>query len=107
MDAAALSREFKRLDSIVAKEGKNAKHSLERAIPHLSAIQMLTSQRGAMRKKVLAAARVPGWSDYLNKYSEGYGVSASTISGESSPTVVSQGHSRSRRMTTPRLPHRN
>jgi len=79
MDAAALSREFTRLDGIAAKEGKNAKHALERAIPHLSAIQMLTSQRGAMRKQVLAAARVPGWSDYLNKYSEDYGVSASTI----------------------------
>lgn len=79
MDAAALSREFKRLDSIAAKEGKNAKHALERAIPHLSAIQMLTSQRGAMRKQVLASAGVPGWSDYLNKYSDNYGVSASTI----------------------------
>ena len=79
MDAAALSREFKRLDSFAAKEGKNAKHALERAIPHLSAIQMLTSQRGAMRKQVLAAARVPGWSDYLNRYSDNYGVSASTI----------------------------
>jgi hypothetical protein len=79
MDAAALNREFKRLDSIAAKEGKNAKHALERAIPHLSDIQMLTSQRGAMRKQVLAAARVPGWSDYLNKYSDNYGVSASTI----------------------------
>lgn len=79
MDAAALSREFKRLDSIAAKEGKNAKHALERAIPHLSDIQMLTSQRGAMRKQALAAARVPGWSDYLNKYSDNYGVSASTI----------------------------
>ncbi len=79
MDAAALSREFKRLDSIVAKEGKNAKHALERAIPHLSAIQMLSSQRGAMRKQVLASAGVPGWSDYLNRYSDNYGVSASTI----------------------------
>jgi len=79
MDAAALNREFKRLDTIATKEGKNAKHALERAIPHLSDIQMLTSQRGAMRKQVLADARVPGWSDYLNKYSEDYGVSASTI----------------------------
>jgi hypothetical protein len=79
MDAAALNREFKRLDSIAAKEGNNAKHALERAIPHLSDIQMLTSQRGAMRKQVLAAARVPVWSDYLNKYSDNYGVSASTI----------------------------
>jgi len=79
MDAAALNREFTRLDTIATKEGKNAKHALERAIPHLSDIQMLTSQRGAMRKQVLAAARVPVWSDYLNKYSEDYGVSASTI----------------------------
>ena len=79
MDAAALNREFKRLDTIATKEGKNAKHALERAIPHLSAIQMLTSQRGAKRKQVLAGAGVPGWSDYLNKYSDNYGVSASTI----------------------------
>ena len=79
MDAAALHREFKRLDSIAKKEGKNAKQALERAIPHLSAIQMLTSQRGAMRKQLLAEAGVPGWSDYLNMYSNNYGVSASTI----------------------------
>lgn len=79
MDAAALNREFKRLDTIAMKEGKNAKHALERAIPHLSALQMLTSQRGAMRKKALADAKVPSWSDYLTKYAEGYGVSASTI----------------------------
>ena len=79
MDAAALRREFTRLDGIAAKEGKNAKHALERAIPHLSAIQMLTSQRGTMRKRVLASAGVPGWSNYLTKYSENYGVSASTI----------------------------
>lgn len=79
MDAAALNREFKRLDTFATKEGKNAKHALERAIPHLSAIQMLTSQRGAMRKKVLADANVPGWSDYLTQYADDYGVSASTI----------------------------
>lgn len=79
MDASALNREFKHLDTNATKEGKNAKHALERAIPHLSAIQMLTSQRGAIRKKVLADAKVPNWSDYLNRYSEEYGVSASTI----------------------------
>jgi len=32
-----------------------------------------------MRKQVLASAGVPGWADYLNKYSDNYGVSASTI----------------------------
>ena len=79
MDAAALNREFKRLDTIATKEGKNAKHALERAIPHLSAVQMLTSQRGAIRKKVLADAKVPSWSVYLTKYADDYDVSASTI----------------------------
>lgn len=79
MDASALNREFKHLDTNATKEGKNAKHALERAIPHLSAIQMLTSQRGVIRKKVLADAKVPSWSDYLAGYADDYGVSASTI----------------------------
>jgi hypothetical protein len=79
MDATSLRREFTRLDSIVKKESKGIKYAIDRAIPHLSAIQMLTSQRGAMRKSVLADAKLPAWSNYLATYAEYYCVSASTV----------------------------
>lgn len=79
MSADEVCHEFARLNKMASREGKNVKNSLERAIPHLSALQMLTSQRGVYRKAILAAAKLPTWSKYLNAYADRYSVSAVTI----------------------------
>jgi hypothetical protein len=79
MDAKQTRREFTRLDSLLNKSGEQIAHALEAVIPHLSDVQLLTSQRGDERQKVLSAAKVPAWSVYMTTYADKYGVSARTI----------------------------
>lgn len=52
-----------------------ASKTLSDAVPFLARMQALLSQRGAGRKKVLLAAEVPTWTDFLAEYSAQLGYS--------------------------------
>ncbi|WP_109485413.1 hypothetical protein [Occallatibacter savannae] len=79
MDVAETRKEHARLITAIEKESKPILNALDRNIPYLSALQMLSSQRGAVRKSVLASAGLPKWSKFLSGYAEKYGVSTKKI----------------------------
>ncbi len=71
LDSAATKNEFDTLDLELNKRKSaiaNARVTLEEATPYLARMQALLSQRGADRKNVLRDARVPSWSEWVEKY---------------------------------------
>jgi hypothetical protein len=70
-DSAATKNEFDTLDVELNKRKHaiaNARVILEEATPYLARMQALLSQRGADRKKVLLDAKVPSWTEWIEKY---------------------------------------
>jgi hypothetical protein len=71
--------EFNRLDSKlesqVPKVAK-ARETLARAVPVLSDLQALLSQRGSHRRSVLKEAKLPRWTEYIERYAQKTGYTA-------------------------------
>lgn len=79
LDPTATRSAYAEIDRALTELAAQVVHTLKQVAPHLSRMQALLSQRGAARKKVLAEAKLPTWSEYAAAYAEKLNCSFRTI----------------------------